>query len=200
MKSFIHPGCLLLLSLPAFLCAQPAPVESGPGPSNSTTPTTARSVLWADADPIRGVQELTFGGSGGSNRHLSDSFGGATASYGVYLNNEWQAVVRQSITYSNPDNAGRTWNGSTKLAFDYHITTLQAWMPFFGANAGRIYGSALRDSWSAGLEVGAKYYVKSKVFIFAMVEYSWLFQRSHELDDNFGSGHLSWTTGIGFNF
>jgi hypothetical protein len=33
-----------------------------------------------------------------------------------------------------------------------------------------------------------------------MGEYSWLFQRTRELDNNFGSGQLYFTTGIGFNF
>jgi hypothetical protein len=198
MKSFIKKGCVLLLVLPSILLAQSAPTAPAePAPSESTA---AQPVLWRDAEPIRGVRELTFAGGGGSNRHLTDSFGGASVSYGVYLNNEWLAVLRQTLNYANPDGGSRTWNGFTKIAFDYHITTLQAFMPFFGANAGRIYGSSLHDSWSAGLEVGGKYYIQPKLFVFAMVEYSWLFERGREVDNNFGSGHFTWSTGIGFNF
>jgi hypothetical protein len=199
MKSFITTGCIFLLAIPAIVFGQDAPTApAGPGPAEAPA---AGTVVWQDAGPIRGVRELTFAGSGGSNRHLTDSFGGATVSYGVYINDEWQAVLRQSLNYANPDGGnGRTWNGFTKVALDYHVTTLQAFMPFVGVNAGRIYGTALHDSWSAGLEVGAKYYIQSKLFVFAMVDYSWLFDRGEELEDNFGSGHFTWSTGIGFNF
>lgn len=184
MKTSLLKHCLLLASFPALLWAQPAPA----------------TVAWTDSPDIAGVRELTFGGSGGSNRQLNDTFGGATASYGVYFNNEWLGSIRQSVNYSNPRGRPTTWNGSTRLALDYHFTTLGAAMPFVGASFGRIYGTSLRDTWSAGLEGGLKYYVQRKVFVFVMAEYNWLFQRTRELDNNFGSGQLYWTTGIGFNF
>jgi hypothetical protein len=183
MKSSILYPCILFILLPAFMSAQPAP-----GVTSSEPP------------PIKGVREVTFGGSGGSNRQLSDSFGGGTMSLGMYFNNEWQGVIRQSLNYTNPGGGPTRWSGSTRVAADYHITTLGSAMPFFGASFGRIYGSSLRDTWSAGLEAGLKYYVARKVFVFGMGEYSWLFQRTRELDNNFGSGQLYFTTGIGFNF
>lgn len=183
MKPSLLKNCVFFAALSAFLIAP------------------AHGVTWSPEVPgVAGVKELTFGGSGGSNRRLSDSFGGATGSLGIYFNNEWQGVIRQSVNYSNPDGAPRTWNGSTKLALDYHFTELGSAMPFVGANFGRIYGTSLRDSWSAGLEVGVKYYLQSKVFVFAMAEYGWLFQHARELDNKFGSGQLSWSTGVGFNF
>jgi hypothetical protein len=184
MKATLLNTCVLFAALPALLWAQPAPTSTAPG----------------EPRPIRGVRELTFGGSGGSNRSLSDSFGGAAASYGVYFNNEWQGVVRQSLNYRNPRRGGTTWDGSTRLAADYHLTNMGMTMPFFGASFGRIYGSSLRDTWSAGLETGVKYYMQRRVFVFGMAEYNWLFRRTRELDNNFGSGQFIFTTGIGFNF
>jgi hypothetical protein len=155
---------------------------------------------FSDFRPTAGTRELSFGGSGGSNRRMNDSFGGATASYGVFLTDTWQGLVRQSLNYSNPSGASRTWNGSTRLAADYHFPTDARVRPFLGANFGRIYGSSLRDTWSAGLEGGAKFYVQSRTFVYALAEYNWLFRKTRDLDNNFGSGQLYWTVGVGFNF
>lgn len=183
MKASLLNYSLLLAMFPALLWAQPDSLPTAP-----------------QVRPIKGVRELTFGGSGGSNRQLSDSFGGASASYGVYFNNEWQGVIRQSLNYRNPSGGSSTWDGATRVAVDYHLTELGKTMPFFGASFGRIYGTSLRDTWAAGLEAGVKYYVQRKVFVFAMGEYSWLFQRARDADNNFGSGQIIVTTGIGFNF
>ena len=184
MKTSLLKNCIFVAFLPALLSGQPV----------SSTP-------YQDLEPIKGVRELSFGGSGGSNRELSDSFGGASVSYGVYLSDQWQGVIRQSVNYHNPRGGSTTWNGSTRIAFDYHITDMGSAMPFFGVNAGRIYGTSLRDSWTAGLEAGLKYYVQPRIFVFAMAEYNWFFQSAREIDDrDFGSGQFSWTAGIGFNF
>jgi hypothetical protein len=182
MKASSLKNCFLFAAFPALLWAQP-------GPSTSQ-----------ELRPIQGVRELTFGGNGGSNRRLDDSFGGFSASYGMFFNNEWQGVVRQTLNYRNPSAGGTTWNGSTRLAADYHVTTMGMTMPFFGASFGRIYGSSLRDTWSAGLEAGAKHYLQRKVFVFGMAEYNWLFRRAREVERNFGSGQIIFSTGIGFNF
>ena len=183
MNVSILKNCLLLATFPALLSAQPSP-----------TPTIPQ------LRPIKGVQELTFGGTGGSNRQFDDSFGGGSVSYGVYYNNEWQGVVRQSINYHNPNRGRTTWSGSTRVGADYHITTLGKYMPFFGATFGRTYGSGVRDTWGAGLEAGLKYYTQRKLFLFAMAEYNWLFKRGRDVDNNFGDGQFILTTGIGFNF
>jgi hypothetical protein len=177
-------SCLGLAALPSLLWAQPAPA----------------SFTSQEQRPIAGVRELTFGGSGGSNRSLSDSFGGIAASYGMYFNNEWQGVIRQSLNYHNPSGGGTTWNGSTRLAADYHFTDFGMTMPFVGASFGRIYGSSLRDTWSAGLEAGVKHYLQRKFFVFGLAEYNWLFERARHVNNNFGSGQFIFTTGLGFNF
>ena len=184
MKASLLRNPLWLAAFPALLLAQPAATSS-----SSSEPR-----------PIAGVREITFGGNGGSNRHLSDSFGGFSGSYGVYFNNEWQGVLRQSLNYHNPAGAGTTWGGSTRLAIDYHFTELRMTMPFVGASFGRIYGSSLRDTWSAGLETGVKYYLQRRFFVFGMAEYNWLFERARRADNNFGSGQFIFTTGLGFNF
>jgi hypothetical protein len=184
MKSSFLKLCILLGLFPALVWAQTE--------NPSYTPPKLRA--------IKGVQELAFAGSGGTNRAFDDSFGGGSVNYGVYYNNEWQGVLRQSLNYHNPGSGATTWSGSTRVGADYHITTLGVFMPFFGGTFGRIYGSALRDTWSAGIEAGLKYYTARKLFVFGMAEYNWLFKRARDVDNNFGDGQIMFSTGIGFNF
>lgn len=162
---------------------------------------SARAATWAKEDPgVTGVQEFTFAGSGATNTEFSDSSGGATLGYGVYINEDWQAVLRQSINYSNPENGPRRYTGSTKVAFDYIFNLPGSALPFIGANLGTVYGSNFRDSWSGGFEAGVKYYLVSKVFVFAMADYSWNFRHGDDFDDNFEKARLTWSAGLGFNF
>lgn len=210
MKTSLLKSCIFLATLPALLVAQTATSSSSvpaPGESPAAPPAEEAVSFQADAPStprelrsIRGVQELTFGGSGGVDRGFNDSFGGATVGYGVYFNNEWQGAIRQSLNYNNPDVGATRWSGSTRVAMDYHFTELGMAMPFVGASFGRVYGDAVHDTWTAGLEAGLKYYVRRQVFVFAMVEYSWFFERGRQLDNNFDEGQFGWSTGVGFNF
>ena len=36
--------------------------------------------------------------------------------------------------------------------------------------------------------------------MYVLAEYNWLFRKTRDLDNNFGSGQLYWTVGVGFNF
>lgn len=209
MKTSLLKSCILLVTLPAVLVAQPTAPSSAAAPGRAPDARTEEPAVAYRADApvtprelrsIQGVQELTFGGSGGVDRGFNDSFGGATVGYGVYFNNEWMGAIRQSLNYNNPDRGATRWSGSTRVAANYHFTELGMAMPFVGASFGRIYGDAVRDTWTAGLEVGVKYYVRRQVFVFAMVDYSWFFDRGRQLDNNFDEGQFGWTTGIGFNF
>jgi hypothetical protein len=67
-------------------------------------------------------------------------------------------------------------------------------------NIGGVYGDAVRETFAAGLEAGAKFYVQPRTFIYAMAEYGWFFRRARSLDDRFDDGQFNWTVGVGFNF
>lgn len=151
-------------------------------------------------DRQRGDREFTIGGSGATNKDFDESLGGVSFSYGSYVNEVMAVVLRQSISYSNPNVGGTEWNGSTKVAFDYHLMERDRWRPFVGVNAGRIYGESVRDTWAAGLEGGVKYYVMPRTFIAATIEYGWLFQHSRGVEDRFDDGQWNWSVGVGFNF
>ncbi|MES2692109.1 MAG: hypothetical protein V4773_01465, partial [Verrucomicrobiota bacterium] len=135
-----------------------------------------------------------------ANRDFDNTLGGINFSYGQYLTNTLMWALRQSVNYSNPDVGGTQWNGSTKLAFDQHFGGTSALKPFVGANIGGVYGDSVRDTWSAGLEGGVKYYVQPRTFIYAMAEYGWFFRHARSLDDRFKDGQVTWGLGVGFNF
>ncbi|MEY4939358.1 MAG: hypothetical protein RIQ93_1093 [Verrucomicrobiota bacterium] len=152
--------------------------------------------------PTVGTREFTLGGSGAANSDLNNSFGGANFSFGQYVSETSAWALRQSINYSNPNSPGssQAWNGSTRLAFDFHLPSRAAFRPFIGANVGGVYGDAVRDTWAAGLEGGVKMYVQAKTFVYAMADYGWFFRHARDVDDRFRSGQFNWSVGLGFNF
>lgn len=198
-------GGLLGVAISTLAWAQPAQNQV-PASDPNRLQTRADTREFSDFAPQTGQRELTFGGSGGSNRSLSDSFGGITASYGMFINERWQAFLRQSINYSNPNNGPRSYNGATKLGALYHFPTgfempvAGAVVPVLGLNFGRQYGSNINDTWAAGIEGGLKAFVHPRTFVYVLVEYSWLFRNSREIDNNFSDGGYTWSTGVGFRF
>jgi hypothetical protein len=150
--------------------------------------------------PSTGTYEITLGGNGVSDKDADDSAGGLSGSFGYFFNETLEGVVRQSINYANPDVGGAAWNGSTFLALDQHFSARGALRPFFGVNLGRIYGDTISDTWAAGLEGGAQYYVQPRTFIMAMVQYAWYFDKRDNIDDTFSQGQFLWNVGVGFNF
>jgi hypothetical protein len=198
--------------LTAFLCVALAALPFAHG--QTVTPTTA------------GTNEITLGGSGSSDRRFSGSNGGVSGSYGWYLNADSEIVLRQSFNFSTgsqpivittPTAGGATssntpivttsnrrlWDAATRIAFDQHFAVSDARLrPFVGANFGGVYGRAVRDTWAAGLEGGAKWYVQPRTFVQAMIEYGWFFERAHSVTstNRFKDGAWNYSVGVGFNF
>jgi hypothetical protein len=177
-KNLVHLACLAgIAALPFTASAQ-----------NASTPQVA------------GLREFTIGGSGSTNTDLNDSFGAIDFSYGTFLTPTSEWLIRQSATYSNPSNADNGWIGSTHLAYDWHLSSDAAARPFLGVSGGRVYGNSVRDTWTAGLEGGAKFFMKSQTFVYALVSYDWFFDRGHQIDDRFNDGRLNWSLGVGYQF
>lgn len=180
----------LISSFAGLILATTAAVAQTTVPAPGGDPTERRS----------GEREFTLGGGGATNKDFDESLGGVNFSLGQYLNPTQEVVLRQSINYSNPSNGGQAWNGSTRIAFDQHLTARGALRPFVGVNFGGVYGDSVRDTWAAGLEAGGKYYVQPRTFVYALVEYGWFFRRARNLDDRFNDGQFNWSVGVGFNF
>ncbi|MEO6569881.1 MAG: hypothetical protein ABIO94_14050 [Opitutaceae bacterium] len=166
------------------------------------TPATTTSATTFDpgTPPAPGTLEFTIGGNGAANKDLDSSFGGLNFSVGQYLNATSLVVLRQSVNYSNPSPGGKSWGGSTRVAYDVHILPSGAVRPFVGVNLGGIYGDAIRDSWAGGLEGGAKFYVIPRTFVYAMAEYAWLFRRAKDINNQFNDGAFNFSVGVGFHF
>jgi outer membrane protein W len=166
----------------------------------AAVPAVATAQTTVPSFPRAGEREVTIGGSGASNRHFNDSYGGLTFSYGWYATETAAWVIRQSINYSNPSMGSTTWGGATRVAYDYHLAANGPMRPFVGANFGGVYGDAVRDTWAAGLEGGVKYYVAPRTFIQGIVEYGWFFRRARAIDNTFSSGQFNYGIGLGYNF
>jgi len=187
-----------------------------------TTTTTTASTGPVGATSA-GVREFTLGAAGVSDRRFSGSTGGVSGSFGWFLNDMSEVVLRQSINFSTggqslitaPPTAGgaattgstlvqqngrRQWDAGTRLAFDQHFGMNSPFRPFIGANIGGVYGRSIRDTWAAGLEAGGKYYVQPRTFLVLLVEYDWNFKHGRELDNRFSDGQFNWSAGVGFNF
>lgn len=147
-----------------------------------------------------GEREFTIGGAGASNKEFDDSLGSVSFAYGWYTSETQEWVLRQSISYANPNNGGQAWNGSTRIAFDQHLTARGALRPFVGVNVGGVYGDRVRETFAAGLEAGAKFYVQPRTFIYAIAEYGWFFRRARSVDNSFSDGQFIYGVGVGFNF
>jgi hypothetical protein len=179
---------------PLFVSLLLAATVAASAQTTVTTPTgdlTVRTV---------GEREFTIGGSGAVNKEFDDSFGGVNFAYGWYTSETQQWVIRQSINYANPNVGGQTWNGATRIAFDQHLAARGALRPFVGVNFGGVYGDRVRETFAAGLEAGAKFYVQPRTFIYAMIEYGWFFRRARNVDNAFSSGQFNGGIGVGFNF
>ena len=154
------------------------------------------------AQPQAGDWEFTLGGSGASDQDFDAGSAGINGTIGYFFNENFELGVRQSGSFdaggfSGPDNADEEWAGSTSLFADWHFV-LGKFVPFIGANIGLIYTED-DSAWGAGPEVGFKYYVHERTFIFGMAEYRFNFEDFDDADDNADDGHFAFTVGVGFN-
>ncbi|MCC5807258.1 MAG: hypothetical protein JJU00_13120 [Opitutales bacterium] len=151
-----------------------------------------------DSDlPREGSREITFGGSGESDRNFDNGSLSLEGSYGYYTTDRVLLSARQTI---NNIGSRRNWSGSTVLAADYHF--LQGpFRPFIGPNFGVRYGGkSVGDSFALGVQTGAKYYLKGSSFLFGRAGYSYTFDRPGDIDDAWDKGRWGYAFGVGLLF
>jgi hypothetical protein len=135
----------------------------------------------AKAEFQQGSLELTLGGSGASNRGLTEGSFNVNGSLGYFFTKDLEA--------------GNSVTGSTRVAVDYHFD-LGAWRPFVGANIGWDYGShGVRDTGEIAPEGGIKYFLNPTTFIYGIVEYQVFFRNQH--GGNFDHGSFVYGLGLG---
>lgn len=140
----------------------------------------------------QGETEFTLAGGGASTYNLSDNALGLSTSLGYYVTDNIDASVRQSVFFN--DAAGSDFSGSTGIGLDYNLR-LGNLVPFAGVQASVAYGIG-HPAWAAGPEIGAKFYVREKTFVFGRAAYDFrLNDRNGSKDDG-----LKYTIGIGCLF
>lgn len=146
-----------------------------------------------------GNKELQLVGSGSSDKDFDNSIFSTEISFGYFFTPNLEGLIRQGIGFADNEGSGSDWNGSTRLALDYHFD-LDAWQPYIGAILGYLYGDNTVESFVAGPEVGIKYFVNQTTFINLGVEYEFIFEDADEADDAFDDGRFVFLLGIGFKF
>ena len=144
-----------------------------------------------------GNWELTLAGSGTNGPDFDGVSFGVNGSLGYFLTDQFELSVRQTVNYS--DFVGSSWNGSTRVAADFHFD-MDRWQPFVGANIGFVYGEGVKDTWEAAPEAGVKYFVNSTTFIYLSAEYQFFFDQGDDVDSAFSDGSFVYTLGVGFKW
>jgi len=146
----------------------------------------------------QGTWELLASAAGSSDTEFDNGGIGVNLGVGYFVADGLEVGLRQSLSYAG-GNSSSSWNGSTRLAIDYHFD-LDRFQPFIGANIGYVYGDNTHDTWAAGPEAGVKWFIKDEAFLYAIVEYQFYFDSSDAVGDNFDDGQWNYGVGIGFTF
>lgn len=150
-----------------------------------------------------GDREFSISGTGTSDQNVDSGSFGVTGDLGWYLNEDMVAGIRQSVNYASIEGGGVEddfWNGATRGYLNHHFLDGRA-RPFLGGSLGGVYGDGVKDSAFAGLETGLKYYVQTKTYFLARVEYQFFFSETNDASDAFqDDGAWAYTVGLGYNF
>lgn len=159
----------------------------------------ATAPLVAVAAPQSGDRSFTISGTGASDNEFDGNSFGVSLELGQYANEQTLYGVRQSINGVAGDEVSDAWNGATRLFVDYHFGQ-NDFRPYVGANLGGIYGESVKETGTAGLETGFRYFLKDKTFIGFGAEYQFLFDDGDDIDNQYDDGAFFYTLGVGFNF
>ena len=148
------------------------------------------------AQPQAGDWEFTLGGGGTSDQNFERGNAGVNGSMGYFFNENFELGVRQAINFDALTD-DEEWFGSTLVAADWHFVFGSKFVPFIGVSTGATYTED-DISWSVGPEVGFKYYVHERTFIFLSGEYRWFFDELEHIDENSDDGAFAFLIGVGF--
>jgi len=137
-----------------------------------------------------GNWSLELSGQGSNDKDFRTGNAAVQFNLGYFVTKELEVGVRQGLVWGD---GGSAWSGSTAAAADFHFD-LDRWQPYVGAFIGYSYGSDTEDAWTAGPEVGVKYFVNSTTFIDANAAYAF------DLNNGLDSGSFVYTLGLGFRW
>ena len=135
--------------------------------------------------------DFTISGTAANDKDFRTFSLGANGSLGYFVIDQLEVGLRQTLTISD---GGSQWVGNTGVFGDWHFD-LGKFVPFVGANIGYAYGGGdAEDGFSAGPEVGLKYFVNGTTYVFGIATYEF------NLNRGFDSGGFVYALGIGFRF
>lgn len=173
--------------------------DDAPLVDSSTAEAVSTSYAHGTADnPFsRGTWELTLNGGGVASSQFKEGSFNTQIGVGYFLTDQVEAGFRQSIQFASFGESN--WAASTRVFGDYHFD-FDRLQPFAGLGLSFNYGDAVADTWAAGPEVGAKYFIKDEVFLYAMVQYDVFFRDAKNDRGNFDDGQILYSFGIGFTW
>ena len=151
------------------------------------------------AVPEAGDKVFSLSGSGTSNDDFDNNAISASVEFGYFNTPQLEYLIRQSVSFVEPEDGDSDWNGATRAGVDYHFGNGNM-RPLIGATIGGVYGDEVDETFSAGIEIGLKYYAKEKTYITALVDYQFFFDSSDDIENNYDDGAVFYTLGIGYHF
>jgi hypothetical protein len=142
---------------------------------------------------------LRLSGSGSSDNDFDSTTVAVAGEIDYFLGDNFSIGLDQGITYADLASGGSDWSAATRVGADFYFD-LDRWQPYVGAFIGYLYGDDVDEQFIAGPEVGVAYFVNSTTFIFAEVEYQFLFEDSDDADEAFEDGIWAYALGIGFTW
>ena len=120
-------------------------------------------------------------------------------SLGLFLTDGFELGARHNMSFFDTDDSDSNFAATTRGFLDYNID-LDRVRPFFGVNAGALYGDEVDEAFVLGPEAGIKFFALEKTFIIGQMEYQFAFEDVDDADEAADDGQFVYTLGIGFNF
>jgi hypothetical protein len=147
----------------------------------------------------QGDKTATLNGSGFSSDDFDNTTFAINGSLGYFFTSNIEGSVRQGLMFTDIEDGGSTWGGSTRVAGDYYFDYGRLW-PFVGASLGVMYGDEdVEENWLFGLEGGVRYFVNSTTFLVGSIGFDWPLG-SDDDDGAFDDGQWVYIVGMGFRW
>lgn len=148
-----------------------------------------------------GDSEITLMGSGSSDVDFDLNRFSLAGSYAYYFSDAGAVGLRQAVTFFGGPDVSDAWQGATNVFGQWHFGGPTAMArPYIGASVGGIYGDNLADTFTAGPEVGVKWYVQPRTFILTHIDYQFTFEDADEVQEDWDDGRFNYHVGVGYNF
>jgi hypothetical protein len=146
------------------------------------------------AYPSAGDYEAILAVLGTSSKEFDTGSAALSGNLGKYLSDRSLVTLRQSVNYS--DFGSSAWNGSTALAYDYHLSD-EKLRPFVGVGVGYIYGDTVDETWVGTPEAGLKWYPAANVLLNFTAQYQFFFDSADSATSSFDDGAFTYFVGFG---